>query len=779
LGTEVIVMPPAQGHYGIILCVDPGYVTDGRNLRSDFIVQGGRTGLYVEDAHDAPLTKLQYQGGNPCFNGGRPFDSTSAGEVNYFTETGLAFHLDSFLSYLRVDEETGLFLFYMDQMLRLAGHNLQFRSALGEREELDDQQEAVMFSGQTPYTWERLGAWTWCQPNYREIPSAQVQTTSPEYSLLEPAYDDQQPFYRAMEFGGYLGQAWKRMVALPPASLPSSVNRYSQQHNYVGVFNEQVGLEGSYLMQARRIGLFKTSAIPVPKMMKRPEDENGDNETNYKAAGTFGPADGEDHILAGQFTNPNAVARELVNAASVLDMGAFLTNWATVHPFHYHRKDWYVPEICDGDIPVQHAPIVFCNLRLNQNLTAPTPIQLSVDHRTPVAYYFQNMSYIVMLEDGGLAISDGFGFELKSVGGNVDISTPGDLNLRAGKSVTMWAGWDAVIKANNSADITANIGDVRIKAEHNLQMLSGNDGQGGTLIENRATCAGYDFTESGQAAKHSGIMLVSGTAPITAFSSDIMLQTQENEDRPGSGNIVLYTDKDVKTYATNLFSYMSSRVDFFEGTDVSNEYWPQHTLLGGALRVKGPTYITGSLVTGDWITVLNGHIATSQVATYNGLVAGIADASLEVIEEQLQVTEDRIDYLELLKADNDLPAYENEVLTDTAGSAFFTLRRVADYKTTGYKFFESRWQQQARITSNIPAYWTENPVVTDSDDSYPYPGKQVILGNSWCLQDLTLFSLQTGSAIDREDNQDDYESPEFGVTTVVALDGNYPIISNC
>jgi len=57
-------------------------------------------------------------------------------------ETGLMLHMDPWWAHLRVDEETGLYLFYHDQLTRLAGHNMQIRSMLGEREELDDQNES-------------------------------------------------------------------------------------------------------------------------------------------------------------------------------------------------------------------------------------------------------------------------------------------------------------------------------------------------------------------------------------------------------------------------------------------------------------------------------------------------------------------------------------------------------------------------------------------------------------------------------------------------------------
>lgn len=777
LGTSVLFTMPVQSSYGVIIGTDPGYITDGRNLRNDFIVQGGNTGLYADDAHDALLSKLADNGGIGCFSGGRPMDSTSAGEMHFSTETGLALHQDPFLSYLRVDEETGLFLFYHDQLTRLAGHNLEFRSVLGDHEQLDDQQESVLIQGRTPYPWERLGSFSWGQQNYTERDQDIIQSTHPEYSVLEPGFDDQQPYYRSTEYEGYLGQGKKRLISLPPYPAPTNANRYSDQSKYVGVLNIQEALDGSYGIQsAKRIYITKRSSIPVPKMVIRPEDQTGDTELNYKAAGRFGL--GEAHVLNSQFTSPGAEP-ELVRASSVLDLGAFMFNWQGVHPFHYHRKDWYLPEECDISLSICQQPVSFCDLKSQQYLSAPAPVSLPVDHRFGAnAKYYPNESFIVLLEDGGIVIGDGFGFELKATAGNVDISAPGDINLRPGKNLNIWAGWDATVRANNSADITATNRDVRIKAERNVQILGGNDKYSGVIIESKADCPSYDFDSIGQAAQHSGITFIAKKSPIISYGSDLVFQSVVGSSS-ASGNITFTAgntqERDVKFYCKNIMNFLGTgKMDFFAG-GTANEYNSTHTLLGSALRVTGKTTLLQSLLVNDWIRVV-GHISTTLANSYGGLVAKFTDTTTAATE--VANTGARESYLVTFGTNNSKPAYEATLDTNLKKGQF-SLRVLADYKTSGYVYFETRWQQMARITNNIPAKWTEKSVDTTGGLTYPYPGKEVLTGNAWSTQDFTLYNPQRGGSINREANQGAYETPEHGATNTTTLNGNYPVIMNC
>jgi hypothetical protein len=781
VGTGVLFVLPPQGHHGLIIAVDPDYITDPRNHRMDMIVQGGRTGLYVEAAHDALLTRLRNRGDNPCFNAGRPLDSTSAGEWGYMAETGLGIHMDPFLTYLRVDEETGLFLFYHDQLARLAGHNLQVRSALGEKEELDDQLELIKITGSSPYPWERKGAWAWCQTNFKELSAKDIQKKLQEYSLLEPVADDQQPWDRIRSYGGYLGQGHKQLIALPPYPTPELVNTYSDRTVSRGVLNIQHALDGSLgIESAKRIYISKRACIPVPKMIIRPEDERGDNETNYKAAGMFGTTIGEQHIIADQFdTGKSQGPLELVRATAILDLGAFTFNWQGLHPFHYHRRDWYVPEECDGYPMLRNQlPPNFCDLQQSQYLSAPPAATLHVDHREGDARYYPNESLFVMLEDGGIVIGDGFGSEIRMTGGSIELSAPGDINIRPGKNLNVYAGWDVVLRANNSVDATANHGDFRAKAEHNIQILGGNDGYGGVLIESKANCPSYDFSLTGQAAQHSGILLLARNSPIATYSADLVLKTKVGPS--SSGTIRLQAgdnnEGDIKMYCMTQESFLGrARFDFF--TNGVNEFWSTDTFLSGHIRATGSAVLGGGITSGSWITVTNGGVSTVKGGQMSILPADALNTGLGYINSTAARANDSITNLQPTRK------YTNYERSLDKGiiAAEFSYRTADDYQTqNGFIIFESRWQQMARLGGVIPDTWTEKPVFTRTKgDTYPHPGKDAwaTLYN-WYEQDLTLYSMQAGASIDRGTNQKAYEHPAYGQTTMRILNGSYPIIRN-
>lgn len=166
------------------------------------------------------------------FSAGRPMDATSAGEWGLMTETGVGLFVDSWQAYLRVDEATGVFAFYPDQMLRVAGHNYQFSSSQTEIEHLDDEGE---FSGTTRtaiYPWEAYGLWrfnqvspSWCispVPNYGlgggqgtlPVDPYNVQAAG-GFAVREPESPYALPAARLYEWSGYLGQGGRSEIAVP------------------------------------------------------------------------------------------------------------------------------------------------------------------------------------------------------------------------------------------------------------------------------------------------------------------------------------------------------------------------------------------------------------------------------------------------------------------------------------------------------------------------------------------------------------------------------------
>lgn len=230
---------PAQG---TIVGVEPHWSYSTVNQPADGIWPVVRSGSKVEPAHqqilinslaaaaEAEIPLAGIDGAD--FAAGRPIDATSVGEWGVMAETGVGVFADPFQAYLRADEETGVFAFYPDQMLRLAGHNVQTASTLSEREELDDEGEITGFRRVCAYPWEAYGLWRWNQitpgwetpvvPNHGLGAGQGVGLQDPlavqggsGRAVREPDYPNQIPAARMYEWEGYLGQGGRRVTALP------------------------------------------------------------------------------------------------------------------------------------------------------------------------------------------------------------------------------------------------------------------------------------------------------------------------------------------------------------------------------------------------------------------------------------------------------------------------------------------------------------------------------------------------------------------------------------
>lgn len=242
LGQKVwFVRHTATPSWGTVLAAEPHWSVHTAFQPADSAWPFFRSGQLVDRAHSYPLSMsaaasaggavlLGTEAGD--FSAGRHPDATSAGEWGVMAETGVGLFADPFQAYLRVDEATGLFVFYPDQLTRLAGHNLQVFSPLAEREELADEGELAGFSRECVYPWEPNGLWRYNQvtPGWYN-PLVANNGLSPGQGLvlndplacqagtglapLEPEEPDQVPAARAYGWSGYLGQGGRRAGAAP------------------------------------------------------------------------------------------------------------------------------------------------------------------------------------------------------------------------------------------------------------------------------------------------------------------------------------------------------------------------------------------------------------------------------------------------------------------------------------------------------------------------------------------------------------------------------------
>jgi hypothetical protein len=787
VGCGVIVLWYKDDNSGIIVGVIPDAQTNSKTAMVDFISQQARCGLLVDDAHNYPVT-LDNAALITDWSAGRPFDSTTVGEGGNITETGLLDFIDSFMAVKRVDEECGLWTFWTDQLTRLAGHNLHIFSAGAEQEDIDDEGEFNKVEGHTPYYWEALSAFEFGLTVSQDIPAECWQKT-PELqglSATEPCDQHQLAFYRLRDFYGYWGQAHKRVVCLPPVECSSSVwpalfnldatlvssvgsdgcamsscvpqnlNLLKKKILYPGVFDEDLALTGRWAVRsAHEIIFSKHILIPAPKQMIRPEDPEGDNSGNYKAAGLDVFGRGSAHRVQGELDFPDTADDPCqIRAAGFLDTHAFVFNWIGEHPFHYHENDWWLPDEADLNYlardchTIAFKPPYFDELACHLLLQTPAAIPIKVDHRYQKVKYYPNHSYFGMLADGGVVIGDGYGAELKMANGSVWITAPGDVNLMAGRSVVSWAGYDLIMRAKNCWDISATNGSGRLKAQKNLWAITTGPCSG-ILLQCDAKGVYNDFKgKTGDKATLGGIVIKAEKSMIAYCASDMCFSL----DQADTKEHVLTFDAGWKgrlkfksKFFERFMSIDGAALDFWAvpgdctgEVKRGAEYWYDGTLFCSPLVVNDKILAADCIATKKDLVALKGHVITSKAGKTQGKVGALVDGhdllnKLNDYSARCKTTLPDIGETELEML---CKRQEKYCICD----AEFSFRGVTEYATDDYVLFESRWQQLARVGGIDVNTWTEIPV----NDTYPYPGKERLLGTTFRTLNPKLYNIQTG-----------------------------------
>ncbi len=812
IGAGVLVMWFKDDREGIILGVIPDPQTNSAAAYPDFISQEGRSGLNVDAVHNYPVC-LPRASLITDWSGGRPYDSTAEGESGKITETGLLTFIDSFMIANRVDESCGVWHFWHDQLTRIAAYNLHFWTAGCEREDKDDEGEFDKVEGHTPYYWEALGAFELGLNVHRTI-DGQCWQHDPDlqgYNSIEPCADDQLPFYRLRDYYGYFGQAHKRVLCLLPQPgessssagdplkfveecevlesssinpssscdtsncTPTDLNTLSQKLIFPGVFEEDLALTGRWGMRsAHEIIISKYIAIPAPKQMKLAEDPTGDNSANYAAAGALGL--GPPHIVNGEIAVAGADDPTQIRAAGFLDTHAFVFNWIGDHPFYYHVKDWYLPDEDDLLYIPALTPIDFDELACFQFLQAPASVPMYVDHRYGDVQYYPNHSYFGMLADGGVVLGDGFGSELKMANGQIWLTAPGDINFHAGRDVVSFAGYDLIMRAKNSFDISATNKDGRIKAHENLWLAATGE-CGGILLQSMAKATYKNFNGvTGEDATLGGIVIKAENSLLTLCSNDMSMMLTNTDTQE---HVLVFDAGDMGRikfrgqYHERFMMNNGAAFDFWaDGTTVisGNEYWLDGSIFSQPVVINNKLLVDDCVIASGNLVSANGHVVTAMAANTHGQVGAFSNpATVAGYENLFTYYQNRnawtlpgIGDLELITLTE---RQEDFCICD----ATFTYRSTPQYRTNDYVLFESRWQQLARLSGTPVKTWTEEAV----GGTYPYPGTTAILGTTYRTLDPVLYNINNGRAVDRGAL---YENPTFNLPQQYVLNGTYTVI---
>jgi hypothetical protein len=836
-GTRVLLFIHDHADVGFILGAIPPAVATGKESVHDSITQASRD--RVDEAHKRYL-KMEDGGFIPNCSTWRPLDATQASEWGGISTTGLKVTLDDFMVQMAVNEFTGVYGFYHDQLLRVGGYNFQLWTAGHERDAYMDEGEYNDTQGYSPYPWEAMGTLKTGQDIVQEFDADTIMSPKgkPYYAHWENKYDNQQPFHRTQKFYGYYGQGNRTVVCAPPkgvdywtyepvspgaspAPYESSVqNKRAEKSSAggggskssgpavtqapIGLSEDNTGLDGRrFIASAKGITLAKRMLLPVPTRIRRPEDGTGDRtDDDYRAAGKEGMGKGDEHNITGDIKT-SGDHPHMQRASGILDLHAYLFNYAGLHPFHWHYKDyktWEQSELTHAEY--NHKVPTYTELKSQMYLEQPkkTSQPIEIDHRYKPQDFYETESFISLLEDGAVVIGDGYGAEIRMCAGSITISAPGDVWFKPGKSAQIWAGKDCIVRANGAVDISTTKKDVRIKAEKNVQILAGNDetGSGGVLIESRSKSKEYDFKEPGEAINFGGVILRAPDSNVVSLANNIYIRSGDGKNKLKKGNITLDAGNGSETLVTKsnrILNYVGKSgaiMNFFGVADAGQpqvaHYFEKDTVMLSGELFTSKHVFAGKGVLADGFIYGNGPLISDTQAIFpctGECESGIKKAIGKLNEYVRQILPSIARDFHEFYLDNmwyaDKKAGNDTVLNEMG----FSFRTDDQYRITDFKLFEDRWQQMSRLAGQTMDIWEERAVKSGTGvETWPFPGKKKFEDpEGFMTQDFKLVEVSGGNLRDKDRNSGSgslagvYKDPQFDDAKPKSIKDGYTIIS--
>lgn len=305
-----------------------------------------------------------------------------------------------------------------------------------------------------------------------------------------------------------------------------------------GVFRESIDPSGQCrLAFTGMLGLERVGRIPVPVRIKYPWSKDAE-EPKAKALEEFKHS--KDNPFYRQLELADRIAFDVKNSYSRFDEA---------------EKEFYTPE--ESDLKDKLKDVY------DKGFTESTTVKLEK--------YDKRRSGIWQGEDGSIIIRDAWGSEIVMIGGNIQLSCAGNIEIMPGKTSLTLAGDDIVQKAQNSIDIESADKDVRINGFKNVQILAGVDDKnpGGVTIEAKGKSNPWDAksVDGGEELKSSGILLKSHDGAVITDAdkaliragSKISVVAGKDKISGGEGTISLSADT-INEYgkSANIYTDTSS-----------------------------------------------------------------------------------------------------------------------------------------------------------------------------------------------------------------------------
>jgi len=800
-GSQVCLYKPPGYPLPVILGCLPALSTNDKYNVAQILQLGSNIQVRSQDGY-RQLTKLKDNGNINHYGAGRPLDG-NVFEHSVVTETGIGFLIDSFQAALSVNEGCGLFLNWWDSYTKLTGQQLDFQSYAEHVMQRYDEGENLYIRGNIVYPWESTGYYKHGEDFTTQVEPKDYQTKKDKpygyYDLPEDSLD-LAPIYRYMEYGGYLGQGYTRMLMKPAKEDGKRQYSKSDDPDY-GLWQESIALDGSYTMRsAKSVYIGKYILIPIPKREKTPEDQkDGDDarEDNYKFSGEFGGGD-EHKVKDVKVEGDDAHLRRV---SGVLDLLAYNYNWKSTHPFYYHKKDYKFKDESElSKLEKAQDKLDYDNTSKFGYLKEPKNKELKIDTRYNEVKYYQSMSFLTFLEDGGVALGDGYGSQISMTGGKMRLEAPNDIMILPGaRSITLCD--EMFVRARNNIELSSTKKDIRLKAEVNMQLLSGNGGSGGMLLESKSSGSSHIYQDLyGDQVYGTGIVLLAKKADIGVLSKNVYIRSGAAEQK---GSITLDAaqgEKDLVCYSKSMNIFNSRGVNIWHSPQGED---------GGSFNAnhrfsKSVSMISGHCIVEKWIAVAQGGVVAKKGIFSQQSIAAVGkmgqkgggmvgDTSKGNFSSSIsKFTSVADEALKKLRALGD-PVWKSSFKTPWYQSPYLLGNSTLIEKYMGFSFndrkegpgydldatwglLESRWQQYVRLgIASGGSTWTEKKVKYQGADLYPFPGRQLWKSGA-TFQELEKLNMYDAGSNYSKDRGDSYEDPELADFKPKKADGTYKLI---
>jgi hypothetical protein len=592
------------------------------------------------------------------------------GEKVIANEFGVMIGLFQLLSVLKGSELAQVQCHFLDDLVRIISHNFQHYHSLGETNIFHDGKGLHMEVGLTHDPKEALGV-----PQIADQPS--VNGTIQEIGVT--AKDDSKDFYKledermkAVErlklYVGKLGD-FINLILLAPNVEKRSLNGEEIQNPDRGLFQLHVGLDGMFTVRTvNGIVLEKTNWIRVPQRIRTPEDPEGDDATkiDYPVKEVF--KFDETYVQRGI---PFLYYLQLKDYLAHLDSKKYAN-------FEAHEKDFFVNQDYKQERPLE-------------SITFVDPITGTAFKRTT--------SFISLMPNGGVTMSDAWGSSIVMEGGNIYIQPANDLVIQSMRDVVAKVGRHLSVSAKKELDVSSTEGGFRLKTDKSQYLYSD---KAGIVLHAEGPFIEDGFVPEDSAVEYvGGIVLKAPKSGVQTHSRQLFLNCTENAILE-SKRLIMEAEESTHLLSDKNMFISSERT--FVGADSILEIFTKGSAIfigdkGTVVGKKDQTFAVAKVGTG--IAPVEGLIDAKDKNKF------FYDALIRATEDMLEF--EATDYVVGFKTAEDFDALQFRFLSSDRYALTDsdiipqTLVQLEDVSFPGLHNLEK---------------WIEVPV----NDTYPYPG---------------------------------------------------------